>query len=79
MRRRIAVLAYLVWSAFAVLSQEIGPRVKSTRGEVWPKPAVQNKYDDILRLEPENFRFNVRLTLCMNIINTRQSHVFRFQ
>lgn len=33
--------------------------IDMTYGEVWPKPKFQRSYDEYLKLEPNDFRFNV--------------------
>lgn len=38
----------------------IGPHIKMTHGEVWPKPMIQQNYEEYLKLDPTNFNFHVR-------------------
>lgn len=52
----------------------IGPHIKMTHGEVWPKPMIQTNYEEYLKLVPPNFNFHVRsktfLTVKMFNFNT---------
>lgn len=49
----------LLISTSLSFNQNVGPLIKSTHGEVWPKPMLQHNYNEYLKLEPEHFHFNV--------------------
>lgn len=40
-----------------------GPSVKATKGEVWPKPQRQEKFNDYFILHPHKFSFKVTETI----------------
>lgn len=54
------IICFFAFVCFDCSSQNVGPLVKMTRGEVWPKPMQQEKFAKFLKLEPESFHFNVR-------------------
>lgn len=61
----LPTVVHVVWwwsvlVAVTARSQKLGPAVQMTRGEVWPKPAIQLNCDERLAVEPENFHFDVR-------------------
>lgn len=39
-----------------------GPKVIATKGEVWPKPQVQEKSEDYKIIRPHIFNFQVELS-----------------
>ncbi|CAI6370437.1 unnamed protein product [Macrosiphum euphorbiae] len=52
------ICSILLFSVPQSFNQNVGPTVKMTNGQVWPKPALQHIYDEYLTFEPENFNFN---------------------
>jgi len=54
------ICSILLFSVPQSFNQNVGPLVKMTNGQVWPKPALQRNYDEYLKLEPKDFHFNVR-------------------
>ncbi|XP_022179120.1 beta-hexosaminidase subunit beta-like isoform X2 [Myzus persicae] len=53
------ICSILLFSVPQSFNQNVGPLVKMTNGEVWPKPVLQRSYDEYLTFEPENFHFNI--------------------
>ena len=39
-----------------------GPWVAASKGEVWPKPAFQQKVEEFFQVDPSVFQFQVRMT-----------------
>lgn len=54
------ICSILIFSVPKSFNQNVGPLVKMTNGQVWPKPVLQHNYDEYLKFEPEDFNFNVR-------------------
>lgn len=53
------VCSIILFSVPQSFNQNVGPAVKMTNGQVWPKPVLQHIYDEYLTFEPENFHFNI--------------------
>ncbi|CAI6374628.1 unnamed protein product [Macrosiphum euphorbiae] len=51
-------------------SQNLGPAVKMTNGQVWPKPVLQHIDDEYLKFEPQNFHFNITGYSCDDLQDT---------
>lgn len=69
----LIICSILLFSVPQSFNQNVGPLVKMTNGQVWPKPVFQHNFDEYLTVEPENFHFNVRL----NILTTK-THILNF-
>jgi len=68
----LIICSILLSSVPQSLNQNVGPLVKMTNGQVWPKPLFQHNFDEYLTLEPENFHFNVR----SKILTTKTRIIF---
>ncbi|KAL5244270.1 hypothetical protein ACI65C_011680 [Semiaphis heraclei] len=53
------ICSILIFSVPKSFNQNVGPLVKMTNGQVWPKPVLQHNYDEYLKFEPEDFNFNI--------------------
>lgn len=69
-----SILLFFVPQSF---NQNVGPLVKMTNGQVWPKPVFQHNFDEYLTVEPENFRFNVTGYSCDDLYDAfkRYNHM----
>lgn len=63
----ICVTFTLLTVAPQYFSQNVGPLVKMTHGQVWPKPVLQKSYDAYLEFKQEHFDFKVSGQIYVNI------------